>query len=388
MKFCVANFLSTFLLAFLSTVDASFLRDVAGQRQLHDLRAAKKEAMENALLEKAIPLAEYKAKLNANGFNFVGRGLEDAAGDDAAGDDQQVYAGDEYDDDFYSDGGGANRDDDAYYGDDGNKNNDDYHVQYRRNFDGYSLKYAKCQPVQRFSEEAIEAGEFSPMLTDDIVILRLCPSSSCKANKQYGCTSNYAEYAVGLTDYVRIMLHFKQDRRDQLCTYCQSCFSRRELGGNGNDDANYYGSDGCDDYKTYCYDSETGYSVCNEEGDGSNYFNYLNCEQVKDKDGNAWYIRPRCDGFNQVIEMSVFWDNMCSYHAGDEKTTDDLELGFNDDDFTEFYTDVECMNCNKSVSKKRLAKFVYLISSPISFIFFLNYTTECFSLLLFCIHLV
>ena len=46
-------------------------------------------------------------------------------------------------------------------------------------------------------------------MTDDIVILRLCPTSSCSSDKDYGCTYNFSEYAIELSDYVRIMLRYQ-----------------------------------------------------------------------------------------------------------------------------------------------------------------------------------
>jgi hypothetical protein len=335
---------------------SSFLRDVVGEK------SEREDKRENALFEKAIPLAEYRAKLRAHGMDFeedMHRDLNNYYGDDA----------------YYKNNAGQ-------YGDD-----DDYYVQYKKNFNSYSLKYAKCQPVQRFSEEAIEAGEASPMLTDDIVILRLCPSKSCSSSKTYGCMSNYAEYAIGMTDYVRIMLYYREDRMDQLCDWCSSCYSRRELDDNNNNNRNYYTGDdkyyngdddnnsnnnnddagdddawagytrygygsSCDDYKTYCYDSDSGYSLCESfnDNDGSQYLDYLNCVNVQDQDNYNYYVRPRCDGTNQIIHMGLYHDNYCSQYAGDEVDIDSFNLGFDDADFEEFYTDVDCLDCTKSVS--------------------------------------
>lgn len=343
MKFSLGSRLAAVLLMLAAgSTDASFLRDVLGQK------SEKEDRMENALFEKAMPLDEYRTKLRAHGMDFeenIHRDLNNYNGDDG----------------YYKNNAGQ-------YGDD-----DDYYVQYRRNFNSYSLKYAKCQPVQRFSEDAILAGEASPMLTDDIVVLRLCPSKSCSSGRAYGCSSNYAEYAIGLTDYVRIMLYYREDRMEQLCDWCSGCYSRRELNENnyynGDDNNNYYynddaGDDGwagyshygygntCDDYKTYCYDSDSGFSLCEEfkDNDGSQYLDYLNCVNVQDQDNYNYYVRPRCDGTNQIIHMGLFHDNFCSQYAGDEVDIDSFNLGFDDADFEEFYTDVECLDCTKSVS--------------------------------------
>jgi hypothetical protein len=90
-------------------------------------------------------------------------------------------------------------------------------------FSGFSLKYAKCQTIQRFSEDAIKNGEYSAMVKEDIVILRLCPNSQCTSNKQYGCRYNYLEYAISLFDYLKFMLKYTIDKKSKLCDFCQSC---------------------------------------------------------------------------------------------------------------------------------------------------------------------
>lgn len=176
-------------------VEGSFLRDVVGIK-------ATKKSLEQELLAKAIPLDDYRANLRARGYDIV----QDSRRLDQAGDM------------------GA----------------DDYYLNenYMYSFKGYSLKYAACQPVQKFSEEAVSAGEYTPMITDDIVILRLCPSSSCSSNRAFGCLYNYAEYAVAVNDYVRIMLRYKMDKQEELCNWCDSCSRRRHLNeGEGNEDA-------------------------------------------------------------------------------------------------------------------------------------------------------
>jgi hypothetical protein len=98
-------------------------------------------------------------------------------------------------------------------------------------FSGFSLKYAKCQTIQRFSEDAIKNGEYSAMVKDDIVLLRLCPTNLCSSSKQFGCNYNYAEYAIGISEYVKIMLKYTIDKRNKMCSFCEECSAnnRRRL---------------------------------------------------------------------------------------------------------------------------------------------------------------
>mmetsp|Transcript_37880 Transcript_37880/g.43262 ORF Transcript_37880/g.43262 Transcript_37880/m.43262 type:complete len:536 (-) Transcript_37880:205-1812(-) len=109
-----------------------------------------------------------------------------------------------------------------------NENGDDYYVSNQIDFDGFSLKYAKCQTVQRFSEDAIKNGEYSAMVKDDIVVLRLCPTNQCNSNKNYGCHYNYIEYGIDITEYVRVMLKYTIDKREKMCNFCNECGYRRD----------------------------------------------------------------------------------------------------------------------------------------------------------------
>jgi len=107
------------------------------------------------------------------------------------------------------------------------ENGDDYYVNNQVDFDGFSLKYAKCQTVQRFSEDAIKNGEYSAMVKDDIVVLRLCPGNQCNSNKSYGCHYNYVEYGIDIIEYVKVMLKYTIDKREKMCNFCAECGYRR-----------------------------------------------------------------------------------------------------------------------------------------------------------------
>ena len=105
----------------------------------------------------------------------------------------------------------------------------DYDSMY--SFSGFSLKYAKCQPVQYFSEDAILAGEHSPMVTEDIVILRLCPQATCSSSSSYGCYYNFADYALTLGEYIGIMLRYSARVRDNTCEWCDQCLKNERTRG-------------------------------------------------------------------------------------------------------------------------------------------------------------
>jgi len=318
-------------------------------------------SLKDELLAKAVPLAEYEAlKLDAYGKRLYrssterSRRLEDHNDEDR-------------NDDFYVDY------DDMY------------------SFSGYSMKYAHCQPVQYFSEDAIMAGEHSPMITEDIVVLRLCPHNSCSESAEYGCHYNYAEYALSLTDYLTVMLKYSAKKQDYLCDYCEACGveyqgnnnngdgdeeaandedananddagrQRRRLEDGANDDVVDDDANGganqqqnnnvdCTYVDTYCadFDNECG----EEEGDdGYNYLSYeetleyLDCEEAQLND-YAYFVRPRCDGYTGKIKMGVYYDNYCVQRTSDV-TVKDLGLHFREEGFSEYYNGT-CIDCSES----------------------------------------
>jgi hypothetical protein len=350
---------SSFVVGLLFTATpalATFHKDVvSSSRKASSKKFAfvnKERDMKNTILSKAMPLADYQAKM---GLEPTARRLEDGGGD------QTMYS-----------------------------------------FSGYSIKYAKCQPVQYFSEDAVAAGMRSPMVTNDIVILRLCPQSSCSQSREYGCVYNYAEYALSMSDYLEIMMEYSQQKKEYTCDYCDACINqerRLEDGGNdgggdnsndgeendgndgndqdndadagddGNDGANendgyaenydYSANNSCgDNWNTYC--SEYAY-MCAENGDDQNnggyneydyetYEAYMECAQVNYND-YAYFMKPTCNAYTGVIEFGIYFDDYCSESAASKVSLNKLGLGLSDSIFQEFYSG-QCIDCSESVSEQ------------------------------------
>lgn len=322
---------------------ATFHKDVVRLGSKKASAVNKKErSLESSFLSKAVPFAEYEAKM---GGKTVSRRAEDA---------ENMFS-----------------------------------------FSGYSMKYAKCQPVQYFSDEAVQNGMSSPMVSEDIVILRLCPESSCTESAEYGCHYNYAEYALSLTEYLRTMMEYKQEIQESTCQYCEGCFNtdnqeRRleDQDGDGEDNGedgedneqddeedeqqdnenqkNEYNADdgytNCgDDFTTYCSDYE--YMCADQENDNGNNNNnnngyngynfeqfeeYMECTQVAYND-YAYFVKPTCNGYTGAIEFAVFYDDYCVESASGKVTVNGLNLGLSDSIFYQFY-DGACIDCSESVS--------------------------------------
>jgi len=304
-------------------------------------------SLQDALLEKAVKLNTYTDK----------RKLEDYYAPD--GDD----AGDDGDG---GDGGDNNEEDedDTYF------NNKD------SNFQGYSMKFATCQKVQRFSTDAIQRGDYSPMLIDNIVVLRLCPKRSCSATAQYGCSSGYGEYAIDVSDYVRIMMYYKDHKQTNFCAFCTACAAYGYYYAANNDNAYYTANDDTDD-KYYNqanddsnddnniqgFDKDTCYhysqrctnvaATCQSDDDATGeidymaYIDYVGCQEIEGNDGSSYYMSPQCDSDTEKIAMGVFYDEYCSQSAGDSVNAEDL-TGVAFEDVMASTEELECVSCATS----------------------------------------
>jgi len=350
----------------------AFRRNVVGHadevRWLEDLRFGSPSSfnaadLEEILVEKAIPVEEYEARLRA------------AGGPQSLKTDKTQKQGSHVPD-FMRLETQENTERWQRRLEDDKNNDDDYVMDNGDMYDfaGYSLKYATCQKIARFSSEAVLNGEYSALVTDDIVFLRLCPKRHCSSDKQWGCTSGYGEYALELRDYLYIMLHYKVQKEEALCgfcsalsNYCSGSWRERVLedaynddGGNADDqyayddDDNGNGSDNdgnspCEIYSDTCSNIQNkGSCGYGDDDDGNDldileYINYIDCVEV-----NGMYVGPRCDAQSTKIKMGIFSDPYCSQYAGNEYNLNEFSgVNFNNDDFEDFYSE-ECIDCAKS----------------------------------------
>lgn len=315
------------------SITAAILGALAGAALAYE------EKLNSILLEKAVPLEQYEKDVIASGGKPFRRNLLDEMERDLGN---------------------------AYYNDDATSNatvydgDDDYFLnQQSLSFNGYSLKYATCQKIQRFSVNAIQRGEYSSMVTDDIVILRLCPQKSCNANSKYGCNTGYGEYAMDVTEYMTVLLKYEEDKKQRMCSLCDSCFAPDDDDSQNSNVTSYY----------YAQAYQNGYgnrdlasnNMCNKyynkcaniaddcSGNSSSYLDYLNyvgCVEIND-----YFINPSCDPDNGQIIMSVFYDKYCGQDAGDMVGIENF-LGeeFDQDVFEAIQKDVECLSCSSTVS--------------------------------------
>mmetsp|Transcript_29598 Transcript_29598/g.43678 ORF Transcript_29598/g.43678 Transcript_29598/m.43678 type:complete len:574 (-) Transcript_29598:227-1948(-) len=352
-------------------------------RRLEDLRANSPSFFQGAdvdrlLLEKAIPREEYESHLRSSGQSKQGSDVPEftrTAIQEIDGAKRRHLEDEDCDGEDCGDG-------------------DDYIIDDDEQFDfaGYSLKYAMCQKIARFSAQAVRNGEYSSLVTDDIVFLRLCPKRHCSSSVQWGCSNGYGEYAMLLKDYLNVMLHYQIQKQEAMCEHCYNCANggydrERDLedagdDAAGDDDAGDYddaggyddaaaaaGDDGaavkysndpCDTYADYCDELDADGACANMYDDDNNngdddskldlmdYINYFDCIQVQGQNGGVFYVSPRCDPQSTKIQMGIFYDSFCSQYAGNEYNLNEFSgVNFNNEIFEEFYSG-DCINCAKS----------------------------------------
>jgi len=293
--------------------------------------------LQDLLLEKAVKLDEYKSVRKLEDYYGGGENAEDEDEDDES--------------------------DDSYF-----NNKDNY-------FQSYSLKYSTCQKVQRFSVDAVQRGDYSSMITDNIVVLRLCPKRSCNSNAQYGCTEGYGEYAIDVSDYVRIMMNYKDHKQRNFCAFCKACMaygyyteaSDGYYSIHDDTDDQYYNQandDGNDDNADITgFDTNTCYhysqrcsnvaSACTSDDDASgeidymSYIDYVGCKEVVGDGGDTYYMSPHCDPYTQKISMAMFYDEYCSQSASEVVNAEDF-TGIDFEDVMAATEELECTSCARS----------------------------------------
>jgi len=324
-------------------------------------------SLNDLLLQKAMRLEDYEAELIVSG----GEPIRDKLGlDGSYGEEEEELSMPAFMREntgfahrraanYYDDGDDGNDDYQAADDDDkANEQGDDYLNHQKYTFAGYSLKYASCQKVQRFSPEAVQRGEYSSMVTDDIVVLRLCPNNKCNPNYQYGCGSGFGEYVIDVAEYMVIIMKYRSQRQQNLCKFCSFCESIGYYSdGDDGDDGGYYGDDGrllANSANCYQYSDECSY--CSQNDDGLygygdiaylDYLDYIGCNQVKNN-GNGFYFNPYCDPNSNNIAMGAYYDNYCTQFAGDAIDPSDFTgVDFESDAFLNAPI-IKCVECATS----------------------------------------
>lgn len=288
-------------------------------------------------------------------------------------------------------------------------NDDDAYDGYGFNVLDYSIKYTKCAAIETWNDEIAQNNNYYGVTSHQkFIMFRLCPTSSCSNNRQYGCSSNFGEYVVLLEDYIESLLENAEERENNYCELCEKCFKDDNNGygvrrldamenegeaenedqgpdedeaDNGdevdnneeadNDDGNADNNDNelwfcsnfynaCSNWENDCVEKEYNRDYYDDQWEPPeevNYKEFADCTKVDvqsaDNYGNdnniELYIGPRCGSDGITIELDVYFDEFCSDYAGDEYSPSDLIQNFNKNGLSQ-YISTDCVSCNAAVS--------------------------------------
>ena len=294
------------------------------------------------------------------------------------------------------------------YYDDNNSNNgynygDVADDEYGFDMTEYSFKYARCQMVKSFSDDAAQQGASNTMVSSSLVVFRLCPSVSCRSSGN-GCSSDYGEYVLPLDEYLYYMSVFNEAKEKHYCYWCKQCLNkqnqrkkrkqrRRKLNeeadrededepdnegedeeeaddwysayavyddyGDADGDADGYGYGDAEDETTQSCPSECDYFAdrCQNKNNDDNviqYEDYLNCVKYRtyDESGSRLnlYVGAYCSSDHSTIKVDVFYDQFCTNYAGNDHDVNTVTgLKFESKGLSDFYPK-DCVPCKESVS--------------------------------------
>lgn len=365
-----------------STNNINFFRDVIKPLEIKQ-QEENEDGLKDMLMKKAIPLEDYNREIVAKGGIPITVDPDDEFEIITSNQDEEM----ETDYDRHLSGESRRLENNAEY---------NYNINNEKDFSSYSFKYAKCQPVKRFSDMAAYNGEYSPLVTDYLVVFRFCPRNRCKASSKWGCSSGYGQYVIDLPSYLRAQMYYQYNKRPYLCPFCKECAFTddyfgsqrrgRKLDEADDDDSSSSSTTSssatsgtyatatdddtsssqtysetctkydflCEGYGSWCaaYDDDDDSGKNADAPDLLDLIDYFDCVNVEGNDGrNAGYwIGPRCDSYTNKISMGIFYDPYCSQYAGNEVSINDQGgVNFDQSMFVQTYKP-HCFPCDVNVS--------------------------------------
>ena len=208
--------------------------------------------------------------------------------------------------------------------------------EYGFDMTSFSLKYSRCQMVKSFSDEAIQQGASSVLVSSSLVVFRLCPTQTCRSSNGNGCSSDYGEYVLPLDEYLYYMSVFNDAKEKHYCQWCKQCLQNqnnrkrrrrhRRLEGNADyedadADADYENADADADYEDA--DADADYEDVDEnEGEVEDYEDaneYGEDEQLYD-DGGA--DEAQDEATQSCPSECNYYSDRCENNNNDDSTLD------------------------------------------------------------------
>lgn len=261
---------------------------------------------------------------------------------------------------------------------------DDNYFGFGFDISQYSLKYTQCQAISTWSDELAEDEESQTVLkTQRFALFRLCPSDSCSANNEWGCSYQYGEYLIDMGVYLEAMQEFTQARAEAYCDFCEQCMAnnggRRRLADDdaaaddaaaddaaaddaavaddaaGDDAAAADDAAGDDAAGAGCayYNECVNYAdTCEAEQDDAfvDYEDFFECQRFENNNGKEMYLGPHCASDGRSIIIGIYYDDMCTQYAGKNVNINSFTgMSFDQNALSAYFSD-DCYSCKESVS--------------------------------------
>ena len=153
----------------------------------------------------------------------------------------------------------------------------------------YSSKFIRCQSIKSYSSDDSNTFVFN----EDYIIVRLCPMTGCNSNFYFGCSSNFVDYLLRLSDYLEIL-----QNRQQWCKECKRCST-------DDNKLNYTGyQNDCNRFSQNCT------KLCDEQNIDYDDFRCRK-SNATDSSGQSFYVGPTCSTDYTGIVMTSFYDEDC-----------------------------------------------------------------------------
>jgi hypothetical protein len=262
----------------------------------------------------------------------------------------------------------------------------------------YTLKYVSCDNIKTWrrkgdtsnsnDDDANSEAEEDVLSQRTLVVVRLCPATSCSSYNMHGCSRDYGEYVLPASDYLRIIhtYYINSANIDNYCAVCTACmsyvtqtptvsptssndddyYSNRFLS-SGNDDYfndDAYGSgsyktkpwylddDGqcmyqsvCSSYMSKCKkymanNNDDMYASNNADRSPNNITNTTFGQCLAFRDGASeyyYYAAPHCAADGRTLHVGLYADSDCTSYV---KTTG------SSNPFASYTAGLSCLSCN------------------------------------------
>jgi len=223
---------------------------------------------------------------------------------------------------------------------------------------GYSLKFQGCHFVQQWNADA-DGDEDVKVEKKRLIRFRLCPTSSCTAEKAGGCGEGYGDYVLDLNTYIQAYYEMSQKQAEYDCeNYLDNQCACNDDDGQADD----FDEEICE----YDCFNNAGMEQCIDknpyEDDEEEKFNaekYLECAELEvqndnrkleeDAEEEEYYVGPYCAEQGGNIYLGVFTEDTCTTFADSYqgKTTYEELTGQTLPYSSESLVGMECFSCQE-----------------------------------------